>query len=191
MKIIFASGNQHKVKEISMLLGYEYQLKSLKDIGFMGEIPETGETFEANASIKSTLISKLYYTDCIADDSGLEVFSLGGAPGVFSARYAGIGASDDLNTEFLLKNMNGISERSARFVTVLCLTNVKGKNHFFRGELNGSIIKEKRGENGFGYDPIFVPEGFDKTLAEMSPMEKNTISHRAKALEKLMKFLKE
>ena len=188
-KMVVATKNAHKLKEIAAILGQEIELLSLKDIQCYADIPETADTLEGNARQKAMYIYENYGMDCFADDTGLEVESLGGAPGVFSARYAGDGHDSEANMQKLLKELAGKENRKAQFRTVICLIR-NGKEHLFEGIVKGEIIQEKRGGAGFGYDPIFVPEGYDLTFAELGDDVKNTISHRARAVEKLCQFLK-
>ncbi|MCQ2096182.1 MAG: RdgB/HAM1 family non-canonical purine NTP pyrophosphatase [Bacteroidaceae bacterium] len=169
------------------MLGRKYEIRSLKDIGCDVEIPETADTFEGNARLKVDFVKKYYGFDCFADDSGLQVTALGGEPGVLSARYAGDHDSD-ANNDKLLLNLKDKKDRSARFVTVIALE-YKGKTYSFEGSVDGRIIEERRGEGGFGYDPVFVPDGYDKTFAELGDDVKNKISHRAEAVKKLCDFL--
>lgn len=195
--IIFATNNAHKLKEISNLLGNNFHLNSLKDIGFTGDIPEEQPTLEGNAMEKAKYIVERYNASCFADDTGLEVEALKGEPGVFSARYAGTVAEHGseekrslANIEKLLANLKKNPNRKARFRTVIAYID-NGKSHLFEGIVNGHIIEEKRGTDGFGYDPVFVPDGFSQTFAEMPLSEKNKISHRARAFAKFIAFLKE
>ena len=188
-KMVVATNNAHKLKEIAAILGQEIELLSLKDIQCYADIPETADTLEGNARQKAMYIYENYGMDCFADDTGLEVESLGGAPGVFSARYAGDGHDSEANMQKLLKELAGKENRKAQFRTVICLIR-NGKEHLFEGIVKGEIIQEKRGGAGFGYDPIFVPEGYDLTFAELGDDVKNTISHRARAVEKLCQFFK-
>ena len=188
-KIVVATNNAHKLKEIAAILGQEIELLSLKDIQCYADIPETADTLEGNARQKAMYIYENYGMDCFADDTGLEVEALGGAPGVFSARYAGDGHDSEANMQKLLKELAGKENRKAQFRTVICLIR-NGKEHLFEGIVKGEIVQEKRGGAGFGYDPIFVPEGYDLTFAELGDDVKNTISHRARAVEKLCQFLK-
>ena len=187
-KMVVATNNAHKLKEIAAILGQEIELLSLKDIQCYADIPETADTLEGNARQKAMYIYENYGMDCFADDTGLEVESLGGAPGVFSARYAGDGHDSEANMQKLLKELAGKENRKAQFRTVICLIR-NGKEYLFEGIVKGEIIQEKRGGAGFGYDPIFVPEGYDLTFAELGDDVKNTISHRARAVEKLCQFL--
>ena len=189
-KLVFATNNAHKLDEISSILGEKVELLSLKDIHCHVDIPETADTLEGNAMLKAEYIYKNYGLDCFADDTGLEVEALNGAPGVYSARYAGgEGHNVEANMQKLLQNMQGVQNRKAQFRTAICLI-LDGKKHLFEGIVKGEIIKEKRGSSGFGYDPIFVPEGYTKTFAELGNETKNKISHRALAVEKLCRFLK-
>ena len=189
-KLVFATNNAHKLDEISSILGEKVELLSLKDIHCHVDIPETADTLEGNAMLKAEYIYKNYGLDCFADDTGLEVEALNGAPGVYSARYAGGEVHNaEANMQKLLQNMQGVQNRKAQFRTAICLI-LDGKKHLFEGIVKGEIIKEKRGSSGFGYDPIFVPEGYTKTFAELGNETKNKISHRALAVEKLCRFLK-
>ena len=189
-KLVFATNNAHKLEEISAILGEKVELLSLKDINCHVDIPETADTLEGNAMLKAEYIFENYGLDCFADDTGLEVEALNGAPGIYSARYAeGEGHNAEANMQKLLQNMQGMPNRKAQFRTVICLI-MDGKKHLFEGIVKGEIIKEKRGNSGFGYDPVFVPEGYTKTFAEMGNETKNKISHRALAVEKLCRFLK-
>jgi len=187
-KLCFASNNQNKLKEIYRLVSRSISVVGLKEIGFDGDIAETGNTLEENAEIKAKTISNQYGIDCFADDTGLEVAALDGAPGIFSARYAGEPHDDSKNLQLLLKNMLDQPNKSARFVTVIALF-FKGQIHFFKGVVEGHITMQPAGESGFGYDPVFIPKGFHRTFAEMSLEEKNSISHRGKAMNKLANFL--
>ncbi len=187
-KIVFATANVHKLKEVREILGDQFEVVSLKELDFHEEIPETGDTLEENASIKSHAILDRFNIDCFADDTGLEVDALGGAPGVYSARYAGEDVTYDQNVNKLLSELNGVKQRSARFRTVISLL-MEGKEYFFDGTVEGHILDHKLGSGGFGYDPVFVPDGFDKTFSEMAPETKNAISHRGRAIRKLADFL--
>ncbi len=186
--IIFASANAHKLDEIRSMLPADVQLLSSADIGFTEEVDETGDTFEENAELKAEALYNFSGKPCFADDSGLEVKALKKQPGVKSARYAGEPVNHQKNTELLLRNLDGKKDRSARFVTLICLKTAD-KTLFFEGEVKGSIATEPRGTNGFGYDPVFIPEGETRTFAEMSSEEKNAISHRKNAVNKLLDFL--
>ena len=188
--LIFASNNAHKLSEIRNLLENIVEIQSLKDINLEGDIPETSDTLEGNATQKAEWIHSRIGQDCFADDTGLEVEALNGAPGVFSARYAGDGHDSEANMQKLLKELDGKENRKAQFRTAICLI-MNGEEYLFEGIVKGEIIEEKRGGAGFGYDPIFVPEGYNLTFAELGNDIKNTISHRARAVEKLCSFLKE
>lgn len=188
-KLVVATNNAHKLEEISAILGNEMELLSLKDIHCNADIPETADTLEGNARQKAMYIHENYGMDCFADDTGLEVEALNGAPGVFSARYAGDGHDSEANMQKLLKELEEKENRKAQFRTAICLI-MEGKEYLFEGIVKGHIIEEKRGGAGFGYDPIFVPEGYNQTFAELGNDVKNTISHRARAVEKLCTFLK-
>jgi len=188
MKLIFASHNKNKVKEIAAILPNHFELVGLHDLNYTEEIDETGATLEENALIKAKHIYEKFNLNCFADDSGLEVEVLNNEPGVYSARYAGNEKNDDANMNKLLANLASQTNRKARFRTVISLI-LDGKEYSFEGIISGKIINEKRGAEGFGYDPIFVPDGFEKTFAELSAVEKNQISHRAKAVKLLLEFL--
>lgn len=187
-KLVFATNNAHKLEEVSEIVKNTIDILSLKDIACEEDIAETGTTLEENALIKVRYIKDNYDYDCFGDDTGLEVEALDGAPGVYSARYAGDGHDAQANMEKLLQEMQGVSNRKARFRSVIALI-LDGKEYQFEGIVNGTIIEEKRGEKGFGYDPIFVPEGYDKTFAELGNEVKNNISHRALAVKALCDFL--
>lgn len=187
-KLCFATNNAHKLEEIQAILGDSFELLSLKDINCTEELPETGNTLEANSLQKAQHLYDYYQVDCFADDSGLEVNALGGEPGVDSAHYAGPQRSHADNINLLLKNLADKTDRSAQFRTVITLIQ-NGEVSQFEGSIKGQIIRELRGTEGFGYDPIFVPEGYDTTFAEMSLTEKGEISHRARAFGKLIAFL--
>lgn len=187
-QIVFATNNKHKLDELREILGDQFQILSLKEIGCHEDIPETADTLEGNAEIKARYVKEHYGYDCFADDTGLEVAALDGAPGVYSARYAGPEHDSKANVALLMKNMEGKTDRSARFRTVIAL--IEGDTlSFMTGIVKGSIIHEQRGSDGFGYDPVFMPEGFDTTFAQMSIHEKNKISHRGRAVEKLKNHL--
>ena len=202
MKIVFATNNQHKLQEIRDILGSEFEIVSLKDIGCDVDIPETGNTLEENAMQKAQYVYDHYNLNCFADDTGLEVEALNGEPGVHSARYAeGTDHDSEANMAKLLRNLEGKDNRKARFRTVIALiqkqdvcpcgcTSIKKVNRF-EGIVDGSIATEKHGTAGFGYDPIFVPEGYDKSFAELGESIKNGISHRARAVAKLAEYLKQ
>lgn len=188
-KLVFATNNAHKLEEIRAILGNKVEVLSLNDISCHTDIPETADTLEGNAALKAQYIYEHYGLDCFADDTGLEVEALGGAPGVYSARYAGgDGHDSEANMKKLLKELEGENDRRAQFRTVICLIE-DGKEHFFEGIVKGGIIEEKRGASGFGYDPVFVPEGYEETFAEMGSEEKNRISHRARAVRQLCSYL--
>ncbi|MFN3755345.1 MAG: non-canonical purine NTP diphosphatase [Flavobacterium sp.] len=189
MKLVFATHNQNKVKEIVCLLPPFYEMVSLNEIGFSEEIPETAQTLEGNATIKAETIYHSTGMNCFADDTGLEVEALKGAPGVYSARYAGLQKNASDNIEKLLMEMGSIENRKAQFRTVICLI-INGEKYLFEGKIVGQIEKEPRGEGGFGYDPIFTPDGFEKTFAEMNLEEKSKMSHRGIAFDKMIHFLK-
>jgi XTP/dITP diphosphohydrolase len=186
--LVFATHNQNKIREIQAKLVDRYKLISLSDLDIVEEIPEIADTFEGNALLKAQYIWNKFGISCFADDSGLEVDALGGAPGVHSARYAGLQKSDKNNIDLLLENLKNYTDTSAQFHTCIALI-LEGEVHYFHGIIRGKLIREKKGTNGFGYDPIFVPDGYDRTFAEMTLAEKNAISHRAIAVEKLVDFL--
>lgn len=186
--LIFATNNQHKVAEIRAVLGNRFHIITLQEAGIDIDIPEPHDTLEANAQEKSQTIHRLTGQDCFSEDTGLEVPALNGEPGVKSARYAGDVRSFDANIDKLLGKLEGKPDRSARFRTVISLI-LAGKEYRFEGVCPGRIIHEKKGNEGFGYDPVFVPEGSDRTFAEMSMEEKNKFSHRKKAMEKMIAFL--
>jgi XTP/dITP diphosphohydrolase len=188
MKIVFATNNQHKVKEIRSALPEDISIITLREAGIDVDIPEPHETLEENAAEKARTIFRLTGLDCFSEDTGLEVTALDNAPGVHSARYAGDEKSFDRNTEKLLANLEGKTDRSARFRTVICLI-LQGKEHYFEGRCEGRIAGEPGGSQGFGYDPVFIPEGSDKTFAQMDMTEKNRFSHRKKATDMLVVFL--
>lgn len=195
MKIVFATNNQHKLQEIREILGDQFEILSLADIGCHEDIPETGNTLEANAHQKAEYIFDHYHIDCFADDTGLEVDALGGAPGVHSARYAeGTDHNSEANMAKLLRELG--DNRKARFRTVISLIQMEGGNpvcsreYQFEGVVEGRIDREKHGSEGFGYDPVFIPEGYDKSFAELGEEIKNQISHRARAVKKLAEWLK-
>ena len=187
-KFVFATNNSHKLEEVTAILGEKVELLSMKDIKCDTDIPETADTLEGNALLKARYIFDNYHLDCFADDTGLEVEALGGAPGVYSARYAGDAHNSEANMKKLLKDMEGIENRKAQFRTVFVLI-IDGKEHLFEGIVKGEITKNRKGTSGFGYDPIFIPEGYTQTFAEMGNELKNKISHRALATNKLCKFL--
>lgn len=188
MKLVVATNNSHKLIEIREKLNGVFDIVSLEQIGCTEEIPEDGDTFEANAIQKAEYVRQHYGYDCFADDSGLEVEALGGRPGVYSARYSGVDKDSEKNIDKLLGEMQGVENRAARFRTVIALT-MNGEVHLFEGIVNGKICTERHGDGGFGYDPVFQPDGYDCTFAEVSMAEKNRVSHRARAIEKLCEFL--
>ena len=190
MKIVFATNNQHKLKEIQKLIGDKHEIVSLKDIGFEGDIPETHDTLEGNASEKAHYIYDKYQVNCFADDTGLEIDALDGAPGVYSARYAGENPSFEDNVNKVLANMQDKTNRKAQFRTIISLI-IDGKETQFEGLCPGTIMTEQYGEEGFGYDPIFMPNGFQETFAELDLVIKNKISHRGLATQKLIAFLQD
>lgn len=187
MELIFATHNQHKLEEVKQMLPSNLEFKSLTEINFHDEIDETGTTFIENARIKAQTIYQKTGVNVFADDSGLVIEGLNGAPGVYSARYAGTGKSED-NIAKVLEEMKDISDRKAYFIAVFCLI-LNGEEHFFEGRVNGTIANEILGADGFGYDPIFIPEGHQQSFAQMSAVEKNSMSHRGRAVEQLNKFL--
>ena len=187
-KIIFATNNKHKLEEVQQILANNFEVLGLKEIGFEGDILETGKTLEENASIKSKFVFEKFGMNCFSDDTGLEIEALEGGPGVYSARYAGEEANAEKNIAKVLNELRGKQNRKARFRTVVSLI-LDGKEHFFEGIVNGQIIDEKRGGDGFGYDPVFMPDGYELTFAEMPAEQKNKISHRSRAINKLARFL--
>lgn len=188
MKLVFATHNLNKFIEVQKLVPTSIVLVSLDDIGCDEEIPETGKTLKENAQIKADYVTINYGLSCFADDTGLMVNCLNGAPGVYSARYAGQAKDANANMTKLLNEMDGCKDRSARFETVIAL-NMNSQQQLFTGIVHGQIITEKRGDKGFGYDPIFQPEGFEKTFAELTMKEKNTLGHRGRAIAQLIEFL--
>jgi len=188
MTLCFATNNQHKIAEIVNRVGNNLVIVSLKELSVFEELPETQNTFHANAEQKALYVFKKTGKPCFADDSGLQVQALNGEPGVFSARYAGSEKSDLKNTDLLLSNLEGKSNRTATFTTVIALAGF-GTTKFFDGSIEGTIANHPRGSNGFGYDPVFIPQGYSLTFAEMTLEQKNTISHRALATKKLIEFL--
>jgi len=190
MKLVFATNNKHKLQELQAIIGDSFELLSLRDIGCFDDIPEEQPTLEGNARQKAFYVFEKFGFACFADDTGLEIEALNGEPGVYSARYAGEGKSADANMEKVLKNMEKINRRDARFRTVISLV-INGEEKQFEGIIEGEILREKRGDSGFGYDPIFQPRGLNFTFAEMELDEKNKISHRGRAIQKLVKYLKE
>lgn len=188
MKVLLASNNGHKIKEIKEILGDFFDIASLREAGVESDPEETGSTFEENARIKAVAGMKASGMPCIADDSGLEVFALDGLPGVMSARYAGCHGDDSANNEKLLRELENASDRSARYVCVICMAFPNGHEIVARGECRGTILKEARGEGGFGYDPLFFFPQFGKTFAEITSEEKNEVSHRKAALREFEKI---
>lgn len=190
MKLVFATNNRHKLDEVRAIVGDRIEILSLNDIGCHDDIPETADTLQGNALIKARYIYEKYGADCFADDTGLEVEELGGEPGVYSARYADEECSSEANMKKLLHNLKGKKNRNAQFRTVIALI-IDGEEKLFNGIVKGSITEEKRGDSGFGYDPIFVPEGFSESFAQMSSEQKNSISHRYRATRRLSDYLNE
>jgi XTP/dITP diphosphohydrolase len=188
MQLVFASNNKNKIQEIQVLVPSNFHILSLDDIGCTEEIPETADTIEGNAILKANYVTNNYGYPCFADDTGLEVEVLNGAPGVYSARYAGEQKSAEDNMNKLLHELHQVSNRKANFKTIICL-NINGSQHLFTGIINGEITTEKIGTNGFGYDPIFIADGTNKTFAELSMQEKASISHRGIAVAQLLAFL--
>jgi XTP/dITP diphosphohydrolase len=188
ISLVFATGNVHKTREIQQVIGSRFRLLNLTDLGFTGEIPEEQDTLEGNSAQKAWYIFNKFQMNCFADDTGLEIEALQGEPGVYSARYAGPQCSFEDNMNKVLAAMSGMEDRKARFRTVIALIE-SGNLTTFQGEIRGTITREKKGGQGFGYDPIFLPEGSDRTFAEMDAVEKNRISHRALAVQKLIVYL--
>ena len=188
-ELIFATNNLHKLTEIQSLIGDNFTLKSLQQIGCTEDIPETAPTLEGNALLKAQYVFNRYGKDCFADDTGLEIEALDGRPGVFSARYATDGHDFEANIDKVLEELSEVKNRKARFRTVIVLI-LNGSVHYFEGIVNGKIIHGRKGIKGFGYDPVFLPDGSEQTFAEMPLAEKNLISHRANAVNKLVGFLK-
>ncbi|MBD5219358.1 MAG: RdgB/HAM1 family non-canonical purine NTP pyrophosphatase [Bacteroidales bacterium] len=189
-KIVFASNNSHKLAELRSILGHRYEVLSLADINCHDDIPETADSFEGNALLKARWVKDRYGYDCFADDSGLEVYALGGAPGIYSARYSG--ATTDVaaaNNAKLLRELSGADDRRARFRTAIALLTSDAEPVFFNGTVEGHILEAPRGRGGFGYDPLFVPEGWTRTFAEATGEEKNAISHRGRAVAALAEYL--
>lgn len=187
-RFVFATNNAHKLEEVAAIVGEKIEILSMKDIHCNDDIPETADTLAGNALLKARYIAEKYHVDCFADDTGLEVEVLGGAPGVYSARYAGNAHDSEANMKKLLHELEGCDNRKAQFRTVFALI-IEGKEHLFEGIVKGEITKGRHGTSGFGYDPIFIPEGYTKTFAEMGNELKNQISHRAVATRKLCHFL--
>lgn len=188
MKLVFATNNQHKLQEVRQVLPTSINILSLKDINCFEDIPEEQETLKGNALQKARFVKNKYGFDCFADDTGLEIDALKGKPGVYSARYAGPARDFNKNMDKVLAEMSGMENRNARFRTVIALL-LNGQEYFFEGAVEGTILNEKRGEEGFGYDPVFQAEGFVDTFAEMDLQTKNRISHRGRAVKKLVEFL--
>ncbi len=189
MKLVLASNNAHKVKEILQILGEGYEVLTPSELGVLEDIPETGNSFAANAMQKAEYLAQRTLFAVIADDSGLEVDALNGEPGVYSARYAGLQRSHEDNIDLLLRNLEGNENRGAQFRTVIALL-LEGKEYYFEGLVRGYITTKRLGNNGFGYDPVFIPEGHSRSFAEMSEEKKNSMSHRGRAMQKLLDFLK-
>ena len=190
MKLVFATNNKHKLQEVRDIMGSGVEVLSLNDINCHDDIPETADTLQGNALIKARYIYEKYGIDCFADDTGLEVEALGGEPGVYSARYAGEECNSEANMHKLLHNLTGKKNRNAQFRTVIALI-IDGKEMLFNGIVKGTITEEKRGTSGFGYDPVFIPEGFSESFAQMGNVVKNSISHRYRATQELSNYLKE
>lgn len=188
-KLVFATNNQHKTEEVRTLLSGQYEVLNLKDIGCTTDIPETADSFAGNAELKSSFVAENFQLDCFADDSGLEVEALNNEPGIYSARYAGE-RGDEANLRLVLQKLEGQENRKARFRTVVSLIQ-KGERFLFEGTVYGTIREVPTGGNGFGYDPVFQPDGYEQTFAEMTLLQKNEISHRSIAMRKLIHFLKE
>lgn len=188
MKLVFATNNAHKLSEVRAIAGARFSIISLQELGCFNEIPETGDTLTDNALQKAKYIHDRFHCNCFADDTGLEIEALAGRPGVYSARYAGEHCSSQDNIQKVLHELQDVANRKACFKTVIALI-LDGKNYFFEGAIEGEIIEDIKGSQGFGYDPIFKPLGYDKTFAEMTEAEKNSISHRALATKKLNDFL--
>lgn len=188
MKIVFATNNEHKLDEINKISKGQLEILSLSDINCHKDIPETGDTLKENALIKAQYVKENFGLDSFADDTGLEVEALNNAPGIYSSRYAGSECNSDKNMQKLLHDLQGKENRNAQFRTVIALI-FNGEEHFFEGIVKGEIINQKEGTNGFGYDPIFKPSGYDKTFGELSEEIKNSLSHRAIATKKLVDFL--
>jgi XTP/dITP diphosphohydrolase len=189
-KIIFATNNKHKLEEVKAILKNDFEIISLSEIGCNEEIPETADTLEGNAALKAKFVFERYGIDCFADDTGLEIEALNGRPGVYSARYAGVPSNSNNNLMKVLKEMEGQTNRNARFRTVICFIE-NAKYHYFEGIIKGKIAENPQGTHGFGYDPIFIPDGYDKSFAAMNLDTKNSISHRALAIRKFTNYLKQ
>lgn len=190
MKLVFATNNRHKLEEVRAIVGDRVEVLSLNDIDCHDDIPETADTLQGNALIKARYIYEKFGIDCFADDTGLEVDALGGEPGVYSARYAGEECCSEANMQKLLHNLTGKIDRNAQFRTVIALI-INGEEKLFNGIVKGTIAEGKMGDSGFGYDPIFIPEGFSESFAQMSSDQKNSISHRYRATKQLSDYLKE
>ena len=190
MKLVFATNNKHKLQEVRDIVGDRVEVLSLADINCYDDIPETADTLQGNALIKARHVYEKYGFDCFADDTGLEVEALDGAPGVYSARYAGDECNSEANMQKLLQNLTGETNRNAQFRTVIALI-IKGEEKLFNGIVKGTIATEKKGDSGFGYDPIFIPEGHSESFAQMSSEMKNSMSHRFRATQQLGDYLKE
>lgn len=190
MKLVFATNNKHKLQEVRDIVGDRVEVLSLADIDCHDDIPETADTLQGNALIKARHIYEKYGLDCFADDTGLEVEAIDGAPGVYSARYAGEDCDSEANMRKLLENLTGKTNRNAQFRTVIALI-INGEEMLFNGIVKGTIATEKKGDSGFGYDPVFVPEGYSESFAQMSGEMKNSMSHRFRATRQLADFLKE
>lgn len=187
-KLVVASGNSSKLTEIRQMVPQSFEIVSMKELGFTGDIPETADTFAGNALLKARFISNKFLVNSLADDSGLEVEALSGRPGVYSARFAGPGSSDQQNIDRLMAEMEDVTNRKARFVAVLALV-LEGQEFLFEGFVNGTIAQKQAGNSGFGYDPVFIPESYSQTFAMLSPDLKNRLSHRRMAIDKLVAFL--
>ncbi len=187
-QLVFATNNSHKVDEVKNKLGGMFEIKTLSEIGCTEDIPETSDTLRGNAGQKSHYLFDRFHCDCFADDTGLEVEALDGAPGVYSARYAGPAKDSEANIDKLLSELKGKENRRARFRTVISLI-LEGEEYLFEGIVNGTILTERHGSHGFGYDPVFQPDGYNCSFAELSMEEKNKISHRGRAIEQLIRFL--
>lgn len=191
MRLCFATNNKHKIEEVKHIVGHHFEIVSLADINCNEELPETRETLEGNSLQKAEYVFQHYHTACFADDTGLEVEALNGAPGVYSARYAGPQKNSEDNISLLLQNLEGSTNRKARFRTVITLVGLTDQPVYFEGIINGTIIPQRRGSSGFGYDPVFVPDGYTRTFAEITLVEKNDLSHRAIAVKKLSEYLRQ
>jgi XTP/dITP diphosphohydrolase len=194
--LCFATNNPHKLQEVAAVVGNQFNLKSLAEIGSIAELPETGDTLQANALQKAQYVFDHFKVDCFADDTGLEVTALNGAPGVYSARYAsmhsaGQAGDSEANMNLLLKNLQQHNNLAAQFRTVICLLQKGQQPRYFEGIVKGEILQQRQGEKGFGYDPIFMPEGYRQSFAQMPAEEKNRISHRGRAVQMLAEYLKE